>query len=399
MKASSHVCFFTMFIARTPREGRAIVAIPAHNEAAHIESCLAALAMQRDATGAPVPDHAFQILIFANNCSDATAETARAYAALMPQPVSVVEETMDIQNLNAGWARKRAMDLAAIRLTDAMSAEGVILTTDADSCVAPTWFSANMKELAAGADCVAGYIDGQPTEILGLGRQFLSRGRLEDAYLSMAAEIFARCDPREHDPWPSHRVSSGASLAVTLPAYTAIGGLPPRPLGEDAALTAALDRAGFKVRHSTEVCVTTSCRLDGRAQGGAADTMRHRHEFPDAPCDDDIEPAYRMTRRAICRGMLRAAWGAGRHYETLGIRYRLPASTVLDLADRSIGFEDAWSIIGRVSPLLQRGKPLRPSDLPRQIAIAGSILRTLRLKNPQTVRAGTRHQQLSNAIS
>jgi len=70
-----------------------------------------------------------------------------------------------------------------------------------------------LHEFGNGVDCVAGYIDAIPAEYIGLGGDFLSRGRLEDTYLRYIAEIYARCDPRPHDPWPNHRVSSGASLA------------------------------------------------------------------------------------------------------------------------------------------------------------------------------------------
>jgi glycosyltransferase involved in cell wall biosynthesis len=110
----------------------AIVAIPACNEAADIERCLAALAMQRDETGAPVPAGAFEILIFANNCTDATADVAHAFAALVPHPVTVVAEQLPPDQRSAGGARKRAMDLAASKLNERGDA-GLILTTDADS--------------------------------------------------------------------------------------------------------------------------------------------------------------------------------------------------------------------------------------------------------------------------
>ena len=280
--------------------------------------------------------------------------------------------------LNAGWARKRAMDLAAIRLAEAAPINGLILTTDADSRVAPTWFAATLREFEKGVDCVAGYIDAIPAEYLALGGEFLSRGRLEDTYLRYIAEINARCDPRPHDPWPNHRVSSGASLAVTLAAYSAIGGLPPRPVGEDSALTEALDRAGFKVRHSMDVCVSTSCRFDGRATGGAADTMRHRHAVPDAPCDEDIEPALQATRRALCKGVLRERWMNGPTARAWPCALAV-SSEIAGLFDgkRSCSFEDAWEAVCDSSPALKTGRPLRPSDLPRQIAIAKMIVRQL----------------------
>lgn len=367
-----------------------MVAIPAHNEAGYIENCLAALAVQRDEAGAPIPSGQFEILIFANDCTDGTTEIAKAFARRVPHPVSVLEENLPDGQTNAGWARKRAMDLAAIRLAKQAGTPGIILTTDADSTVSTTWFSATLRELDRGVDCVAGYIDANPLEMLALGPAFLSRGRLEDAYLRLVAEIYALCDPRLHDLWPNHRVSSGASLAVTLPAYASIGGLPPRALGEDIALTVALDRAGFKVRHSMDVCVSTSCRFDGRAQGGAADTMRHRHQVPDAPCDDEFEPALQLVHRAIYKGVLRTLW-SGKFPRILPAELALTAEIAHGLTDPGIAFEDAWQTICLESPVLKRSRLLRPSDLPREIAMAEGIVRTLRAKQKKIARDDTRH--------
>jgi hypothetical protein len=235
-----------------------------------------------------------------------------------------------------------------------------------------------LREFEKGADCVAGYIDAIPVEYLALGSEFLARGRLEDTYLRYLAEISARCDPRPHDLWPNHRVSSGASLAVTLAAYSAIGGLPPRPVGEDSALTETLDRAGFKVRHSMDVSVSTSCRFDGRAKGGAADTMRHRHAVPDSPCDDEIELALQATRRALCKGILRERWMHGPRLRAWPAALAVP-SEIYSLFDgrRSASFEDAWQAVSDLSPALKRRGSLRPADLPRQIAIARMIVRQL----------------------
>ena len=355
----------------------AIVTIPACNEADRIERCIAALAVQRDRFGAPLAADAFEILVFANNCTDGTSGVARRFADSVPQRVVVIEEELPSEMANAGWARKRAMDLAADRL-DALGPGGVIMSTDADSCVGPAWLSSNLHELANGVECVAGYIDAEPLEIVSLGRDFLSRGRLEDTYLSLAAEIIARCDPRAHDPWPNHRVSSGASLAVTVAAYRAIGGLPARALGEDAALTAALDEAGFKVRHSLDVVVQTSCRILGRAPGGAADTMQRRLADLNAPCDDDLEPALQIARRAMYRSLFRRAWQSALEDGPMSARLCIPSDFVRHLRAEEATLREAWEAVSGRSPVLTVHRTLRPSELPRQIAIARMIVASLR---------------------
>ena len=376
----------------------AVVAIPAHNEAACIAGCLAALMLQRDEAGAPIAQGSLEILIFANNCSDDTAAVVRKASLSMPHPVTVIEETMSAGRLNAGWARKRAMDLAASRLAEVAPLQGLILTTDADSRVAPTWFAATVREFEKGADCVAGYIDAIPEEYVALGGEFLARGRLEDTYLRLLAEITARCDPRPHDPWPNHRVSSGASLAISIAAYAAVGGLPPRSVGEDSALTETLGRAGFKVRHSMDVCVSTSCRFDGRATGGAADTMRYRHAVPDAPCDDEIEPAFQATRRALYKGLLRGQWQHGPTARKLpfALKASLEIGNLFD-GRRISSFDDAWEIVCERSPALKRAGLLRPSDLPRQISVAKMIIRQLqRIRPPKIFPADKLHHEGSS---
>lgn len=369
-----------MKLSQLSQSKLSVVAIPAHNEATYITDCLAALALQRDGAGAPIAQGSLEILVFAHNCTDQTASVARQASQSIPHPITVVEENMSAGQLNAGWARKRAMDLAAKRLAEVAPIHGLILTTDADSRVAPTWLEATLREFGKGVDCVAGYIDAIPGEYIALGGNFLSRGRLEDTYLRYIAEINARCDPRPHDPWPNHRVSSGASLAVSLAAYSAIGGLPPRPVGEDSALTGTLDRAGFKIRHSMDVCVSTSCRFDGRAAGGAADTMRYRHAVPDAPCDEEIEPALQATRRALCKGILREQWMNGPAARAWPAVLSV-SSEITHLFDgrRTCSFEDAWAAVCDHSRALKPAGPLRPSDLPRQITIAEMIVRQLRM--------------------
>jgi hypothetical protein len=354
-----------------------IVAIPARNEAERIGKCLSALAMQRDGLGAPIVAGTFGVLLFANNCSDNTAAIAIELKSSLPYPLEVLEAQLPASMATAGGARRQAMDEAAARLG---SDDNILLTTDADSLVTPSWLASNIKYLQRGVDCVAGFIDAEPYEIMSCGPAFLARGRLEDTYLRLAAEIYARCDPRPHDPWPNHRVSSGASLAVTKAVYHAVGGMPAKALGEDNAFTALLDEHGFKVRHALDVTVVTSCRLDGRASGGAADTMRYRRDNPDAVCDDEIEPAVATLHRATMRGVVRKAWQERGLEQALSRFLNNDSRLERQKSELVAGtFANAWKEIKARHPKLQKRPPLRPSDLPRQIAAARFILRHLRV--------------------
>jgi hypothetical protein len=59
------------------RRFRAAVAIPARDEAERLPSCLDALARQRSGHGQTVDPPDFAVLVFANNCADATPRVAR----------------------------------------------------------------------------------------------------------------------------------------------------------------------------------------------------------------------------------------------------------------------------------------------------------------------------------
>ena len=108
--------------------------------------------------------------------------------------------------------------------------------------------------------------------------------------------------------------------------------------------------------------------------------MRHRHAVPDAPCDEEIEPALRATRRALLKGKLRRRWlngSDGRPWPD-GIVLSCEAVEMFDGTRRS-SFEDVWEEVCEHSPPLKARSVLRPSDLPRQIAIAKMIVRQLRM--------------------
>ncbi|MGE7413328.1 glycosyltransferase [Methylobacterium tarhaniae] len=360
---------------------RCIVAVPVRNEVDRIGACLRALAAQ-DGIGAD----ALGIVLFLNNCTDGTAQAVAALAPDLRLPLRVIAR--DREGAHAGWARREAMEAAAAWLEET-APDGVILTTDADSRVPPDWVARNLAALARGADAVAGRFVLDAAEAARLPDALHARGRLEGAYEALLVALEAAIDPVAHDPWPRHATRSGASLAVCLPAYRAAGGMPALPAGEDRAFVAALARAEARVRHAPDIVVVTSGRLDGRAPGGAADTMRQRCEAPESPCDPRLEP--------LGRALFRFAWA--RRLRRLDEDGRL-ARTALWAPWLWIGPDEARRIAGLPtrgarlaaieagSPLLA-GRPLRPSALPRQIRAARLVLAGLRRGAQGLRRLGT----------
>ena len=105
---------------------------------------------------------------------------------------------------------------------------GVILTTDADSQVAPNWIATNLAAFEAGADAVLGRIDLDDEGKL-LPHALHRRGALEDAYEGLLTELSSLLDPLEHNLWPHHATISGASLGITRDAYCRVGACPVSP--------------------------------------------------------------------------------------------------------------------------------------------------------------------------
>jgi hypothetical protein len=356
-----------------------VVAIPAKNEADRLPACLAALALQRDFSGRRLFPASLGILIFANDCEDDSAGIARRVLEGFPFCWRVIEASLPRSRAHAGGARRTAMDLAAAWLQEKGEDTGVILTTDADSQVAPDWIARNMRALTGGADAVFGSIALDEEGDL-LPPALHRRGRLEGAYEALLTELSALLDPLDHNPWPHHATISAASLAVTAQAYRRIGGLPSVPLGEDKAFAAELLRRDGKIRFCSEVRVVTSGRIYGRAPGGVADTLRLRSLEPGAYCDEALEPFRVAVKRAKWRGLLRARFdrrgSVGREKWPRRLEVNGPDARRISML-RSFGA--AWNAIEIASPVLQR-RLLTPSQLPDQIAGARRALDRLRVR-------------------
>lgn len=356
-----------------------IVAIPMKDEAERLPACLGALAGQRGSTRRSLARGAFGVVIFANNCHDGSAEVARSAAPGLPFPVRVFEASLLPDFAHAGGARRAAMDLAETWLSEQDEPEGVILTTDADSRVAPNWIADNLTAIEAGADAVLGRVGlDEDSDLLPLALH--ARGDLESAYEDRLTEIAALLDPVEDNPWPHHATISGATIAITRQAYLSVGRLPCVPLGEDKALIAELRRLDARIRFCPHIEVTTSGRTVGRAPGGVADTLRLRSEAPDALCDEALEPLSVAVMRAVWRGRLRRLYRCGR------VNIDLRWSAALAVAPRDTRqacaaktFGELWSVVEAASKALRR-RPLTPAQLPLQIAEAQLVLEQLRAR-------------------
>jgi hypothetical protein len=332
---------------------RAVVAIPAKNEEDFIGVCLASLAEQ-------TVQGPFAALFLLNNCTDATLDVLRAIAPTMPFDVHVYSVSLDRPYANAAWARRLAMN-AALRLLDR---EGVLFTTDADSRPEADWMDASLQAIEAGADVACGFVVPDPAEHE-LPIEAVLRGAMEFEYAHLSAELAARLDPLDHDPWPHHVMETGASLAVRPHVYAAVGGIPHVAPGEDRLFVENVRRWGGKVRHTLTARVVTSSRLNGRAEGGWSDNLRERLSDPFGQCHELLEPVLPSFRRARLRGGLRMVWSAA-DPRAWARRLELPVKVVRSILGESI-FEAGWARIEAKSPILVRA-PLMAPALPGQLA-------------------------------
>jgi GT2 family glycosyltransferase len=251
---------------------RIAVGIPACNEANRIVACVDRL-LHQSGRGPDV------VVVLANNCRDRTADGLREAFGADPR-LDLREVSLPQPFAHVGWARRLAMDAAADSL---QRPDDVLLTTDADTLVAPDWIDANVRALKAGCDAVAGAAHLMRHERAQLAPEHQRRLLAAGKYFTALAYLRAEQAP-PHDPWPRHDYEGGASIALRLEIYQRVGGAPTLRTGEDRALFDAVRAHGGRVRHALDVRVFTSCRLTGRAEGGAADTLELWGALaPDAP--------------------------------------------------------------------------------------------------------------------
>ncbi|HEX3683126.1 MAG TPA: glycosyltransferase [Bryobacteraceae bacterium] len=254
---------------------QACVVLPARNEEELLPAALHALAEQKTLEGKPLPHDAYEILLLINNSIDRTRCVAESFQRLYPSlRLHVLERNFGKSHAHIGHVRRLLMDEACRRLETLGRCEGLILSTDSDSRVAPNWICRNSDEIARGAQAVGGRIVVLPCELDAMHPMTLEIYRQDHLYRRLVSWVEDRCDPEPHDPWPRHYQHFGASLAITPRAYRAAGRMPPRRYLEDVAFYNALLRHDIRLRHSNRVRVFTAGRLKGRTRFGLSRQLK-----------------------------------------------------------------------------------------------------------------------------
>ena len=346
---------------------RLVVAIPVRDEEERIVPCLAALADQRGAA-------CDAVVLLLNNCTDRTADVVRARMRTLPFTVRLEERHFPPELAHAGTARSAAMAVAAAEA----GPEGLLLTTDADGTVAPSWIANTLASVARGAEVVCGRAVLHPEEAALIPRHLHDDDAVECRYGTLLDEIHHRLDPDAADPWPRHTEHSGASIAVTVEAWARAGGVPASPTGEDRAFLRALRRVDARVRHAPDVLVGVSGRIVGRAPGGMAETIARRMVEQDPFVDASLEPVATCVLRAELRAELRRLHGDPGRMGLAAFAARAGVDEVAIRAHLALPFFGAaWDAVEALSPRLAPAQVAR-AGLGGWIAEAEAVLAPLR---------------------
>ncbi|NUU04214.1 glycosyltransferase [Herbaspirillum robiniae] len=210
------------------------IVIPAHNEEALLDGCLAAA--RTCATHPALLAEPVRIVVVLDACTDDSAAIAHRH------PVDI--ETVDAMNVGHARAQGARHMLAA--------GARWLAFTDADTLVAPDWLTV---QLALRADAVCGTVDVSDW-----------REHPHHVWEKFRSEY---CDR------DGHGHIHGANFGISAEAYLRCGGFKPLSCHEDVDLVHALQATGATIAWSAAPRVTTSARLASKSRGGFGDTLRN----------------------------------------------------------------------------------------------------------------------------
>ncbi len=219
-----------------------VVVIPAHNEEAFLGMCLdsvqvaARFARSHLTAGERL---SIEVVVVADNCSDATARVAAEHPCNVRVHVGKYGRV--------GLTRHVGIAVGLRALPKDVMARTWIMNTDAD-CVVPTeWISYHLEH-ARQADAVMGTVVPQwaPRESAAVIERYNAR------YTNAA----------------HHGHVHGANLSCAAGAYLAVGGFPQVCESEDVGLVCALKAADREVSAVAKFPVRTSTRVSRRTPNG-----------------------------------------------------------------------------------------------------------------------------------
>jgi glycosyltransferase involved in cell wall biosynthesis len=233
---------------------RAVVVIPAHNEAARLPNCLKAVVTAAACSSMPV-----LTVVVLDACDDPSIDFAGRFGA----DVHFIE--VDARNVGASRAAgfSYARTSCGMECTD--ESRIWYATTDADTHVDPDWL---IRQTAAGADMVLGVVRIANWRHLPAGavRRYLNAYRAK----------------RRPD---GHGHVHGANMGFRAEAYWRVGGFADLPTGEDVDLVHRFEEQDLVINRDERLSVTTSARQKGKAPKGFAAHLRR------IPRTADREPA------------------------------------------------------------------------------------------------------------
>ena len=262
------------------------ICVPAQNEQRFLSATLAALLAAQSGSGARGV-----IVLLINNSSDKSWDVACDLLGAAGSGYLVADIALNPCVADAPHARRIALDIGAL-----LAADGVLMTTDADTIVAPDWACANLRHIRSGSALVCGSVSIDPQEYDALPAPVRHWGAVEAEYFDRLESLWRSWTGGTA---PRFAISAmGASLALPTARYRAIGGMPTPPVAEDKALAALARRCDWPIALAGDVRVETSCRLFARAAGGMGDALRARATDDDPFCDEQLVPVALLRRLA-----------------------------------------------------------------------------------------------------
>jgi cellulose synthase/poly-beta-1,6-N-acetylglucosamine synthase-like glycosyltransferase len=222
------------------------VVIPARNEEATIEACIASVLV---AGKHHRRRGALWIVVVADSCSDRTASLAL-------RAIGSCGQVIETRVQSAGSARRLGAEAVIRRFRHIHPGSLWLANTDADTCVCPDWIDVQLRFANQGVTGVAGIVR-------------LAPGATDETHRVFRDTYAISADG-------THAHVHGANIALRGDAYLDVGGWTDLALAEDHCLWRRLRRRGWPVSAPASSVVITSGRLTGRAAGGFADNLQAR---------------------------------------------------------------------------------------------------------------------------